>query len=59
MDPAPQPVVRSRATPIGLIVDRDNRDIATPPCEADCHQGGFGSIRPLPCTTRETEGEAG
>ena len=25
----------------------------------DCHQAGFGSIRPLPCTTRETEGEAG
>src|SRR6516162_7732632 len=40
-----------------LIIDRDDRDMAPVSCEADFHQTGSRSIRPVPYTRRETKGE--
>src|SRR6516225_1682539 len=40
-----------------LIIDRDDRDMPPVSCEADFHQTGSRSIRPVPYTRRVTKGE--
>jgi hypothetical protein len=37
-----------------LVIDRDDRDMFSVPCEADFHQAGSRSIRPVPYTRGET-----